>query len=103
MIPLQKHEQFEELYTSTKEPILVYFTADWCGACKHIDWEFILSEFPDLPVYKCNIDENKYTPGFCQVRSIPSFMIVHPGKRVTGPFQTSATAKAASWIYSNLK
>lgn len=103
MIPLTSQEMFEELYSlDLKSPILVYFTADWCGACKRIDWEFIEDEFKNLPIYRCDIDENKYTPGFCGVRSIPNFMMVYPQKQLAGPFQSSDTAKIASWIHTNL-
>ena len=104
VIPLQTHEQFEEMYTgnSNGKPVLIYFTADWCGACKRVDWDFILEEFPDLPVYKCDVDANKYTPGFCGVRSIPSFVMIKGAKQVEGPIQTNETAKIASWIHQNL-
>ena len=106
VIPLQTHEIFESLYTrevaQAAKPSLIYFTADWCGACKRIDWDFILEEFPDLPVYKCDVDVNKYTPGFCQVRSIPSFVIIKGPKQVVGPMQASDTAKVASWIHTTL-
>jgi thioredoxin-like negative regulator of GroEL len=101
MQPLTDHKQFEELYENNTlgAPVLVYFTADWCGACKRIDWEFIEEEFPNLKIYRCDIDENKYTPGFCQIRSIPNFIMVNPGhKNISGPYQNSETAKIASWI-----
>lgn len=108
VIPLQTHEQFEAMYNPTAEqtpltqPVLVYFTADWCGACKRVDWEFLLEEFPDLPVYRCDVDANKYTPGFCGVRSIPSFVMIKGTKQVEGPIQTSETAKIATWIHQGL-
>ena len=52
MIPLQTQEEFEKLYkeTALKAPILIYFTASWCGACKRLDWEFLKEEFPDLTI-----------------------------------------------------
>lgn len=110
MIPLRTQEQFEAMYSPAagqpqlETPVLLYFTADWCGACKRVDWGFLLEEFPDLPVYRCDVDENKYTPGFCGVRSIPSFVMVGPGaKRVTPLFQSSETAKIAAWIATNLR
>jgi len=105
-IPLTTHDIFEKLYenNSLTAPVLIYFTADWCGACKRIDWGFLEEEFPSLPVYRCDVDVNKYTPGFCQVRSIPNFIIMHPGnKNMTGPFQASDTAKIATWIQTSLR
>jgi len=105
MIPLPTQEVFETLYNEKSiltSSALVYFTAPWCGACKRIKWDFLLEEFPNLTIYKCDIDENKYTPGYCQVRSIPSFAIIHPGRKLTGPIQSSDTAKVAAWINTTL-
>jgi len=103
MIPLQTQEQFEAMYTkdTLEAPILIYFTADWCGACKRLDWEFLNEEFPELPVYKCDIDKNKYTAGYCGVRSIPGFILMTPDKKLEN-LQSSETAKVATWINKNL-
>ena len=106
MIPLDSHEEFEKLYENNNltTPVLIYFTAGWCGACKRVDWGFIEEEFSSLPIYKCDIDKNKYTPGFCQVRTIPNFIMVRPGhKQLEGPFQSSDTAKIATWIQTQLR
>ena len=102
---LPSHEAFEALYKPAKpltEPVLLYFTASWCGACKKIDWGFLLEEFPTLKILKCDIDQNKYTPGFCGVRAIPSFLWIPKEGGVRGPLQSSDTAKVATWIQSNL-
>lgn len=103
MIPLQSQEQFETLYKKDKlaSSILVYFTAEWCGACKRLDWEFLKEEFPDLLVYKCDIDVNKYTAGFCGVKSIPSFLLMDPEKKLES-LQSSDTAKVAAWINKHM-
>jgi thioredoxin 1 len=104
LIPLPNHEMFEAMYADTKEATLIYFTADWCGACKRVDWEFLLEEFPELKIYRCDVDANKYTPGFCGVRSIPSFVMLLPGsKQATPVFQSSDTAKIATWIMTSLR
>ena len=103
MTPLLTQEQFETLYKTAvlKRPIMIYFTASWCGPCQRLDWEFLQEEFPDLPVYKCDIDENKYTPGYCGIKSIPNFIMMNPAKELT-QFQSSDTAKIASWIQRTL-
>ena len=102
MIPLQTQEQFETMFKGELAgPVLLYFTAGWCSACKRLDWEFLNEEFPQLPVYKCDIDENKYTPGYCGVRSIPAFLLMNPDKKLDN-LQSSDTAKVAAWINKNL-
>ena len=103
MIPLRTQEEFEHLYKEEKlkAPILIYFTATWCGACKKLDWPFIQEEFPELTIYKCDIDENKYTPGFCQVKSIPHILIMTPSKKIEN-LVSSDTAKVAAWIKKQL-
>ena len=104
MIPLQTQEQFEAMYAKVESPILVYFTANWCGACKRLDMEFIHEEFPDLPIYKSDIDENKYTPGFCGVKSIPNFVLLKAGTPAkVENLQSSNTAAVATWINKNLQ
>ncbi len=103
MIPLPNQELFERLWNPEQpvlegHPIIIYFTAPWCGACKKLDMSFILEEFHDVSFYKCDIDENKYTPGFCGVRSIPNFVALTGPRKVEGPFQSSDTARVAAWI-----
>jgi len=104
MIPLQSQAQFETLYKTTilKDPILIYFTAEWCGACKRLDWSFITEEFPTLTIYKCDVDENKYTAGYCGVKAMPSVIMMMPSKELRH-LQSSDTAKLASWIKINLQ
>ena len=91
---------------------IIYFTAKWCTACKKLDLPRIIaaaSAFPEgaaaaavataTPAtwYKCDADENTYTPGFCGVRSLPSFMIIRGGTAI-GPYGSSNTEKVIQWL-----
>jgi len=106
MIPLQTQEQFEKLLKPVDEKgklapeaVIVYFTAAWCGACKRIDFDSLLSSTPKTLVwYKCDVDENKYTLGYCGLSKIPSFALIKDGK-FFGKFSSSDTLT----IFDNLK
>jgi thioredoxin-like negative regulator of GroEL len=96
MIPLQTQGQFEDLLkpigTNGKpaaRAVVVYFTASWCGACKLIDFDKLIKTVP-IPIvwYKCDIDENKYTLGYCGLSKIPSFVLIKDGKFL-GKFTSS--------------
>ena len=114
MIPLPTQEEFEALYTSDLTgPQLIYFTAAWCGPCRGIDKALIESSCTNVRMYICDVNVNGYTPGFCGVRSIPSFLVLKPnseadskskskGKNIiVGPYQNSKTADVITWIQAN--
>jgi thiol-disulfide isomerase/thioredoxin len=142
ILPLENHELFEQLYSPNinseqkppSYPILINFTASWCGPCQKIDWGFLQEEFgrtcsstepPEdstsplagaqsrvkslefstkfATIYKCDVDKNKYTPGYCGVKSIPSWFIIKGPKKIEGPVQISDTAKVATWIFNSLR
>ena len=106
MIPLQNQIQFESLLKPVQDngqpaekAVVVYFTAPWCGACKRIDFINLLASTPKHIVwYKCDIDENEFTLGYCGLSKIPSFVVIKDGK-VVGSFTTSKTLE----IFDNLQ
>ena len=80
---VQKTE-FDQLLTST-EPVVVDFTATWCGPCK------VISPFIDqlaeayegrAKVVKLDVDENKDNAKKYGIRSIPAVLIFKGGKVV---------------------
>ena len=103
LTPLQTQEQFEILIgrVTTKEPVpsfcVVYFTAKWCGACKRLDLNKIISAAPNAFWLKCDIDENDYTAGFCGIRSIPTFLVIKD-KSVVGTLGSSNTESVVEWL-----
>ena len=96
MIPLQTQEQFENLLKPVQDngalaedAVVVYFTASWCGACKRLDFESLLSSTPkNIVWYKCDVDENNYTLGYCGLSKLPSFAVIKNGK-FAGKFSSS--------------
>lgn len=81
---------------------VIYFTANWCSACRRLDLPALEAAFPAVDWLKCDVDANQYSPGFCGVRSIPTFMLILRGKAV-GPFTSSETGKVAGWLHAQLE
>lgn len=103
MIPLQNQEHFEQLIgrVESETPVpsfcIVYFTAKWCGACKRLDLFAIESSVPGATWYKCDIDINDYTAGYCGIRSIPTFLVIQ-NKKIMGQLGDSRTDEIIQWL-----
>lgn len=110
MAPLPDQEYFEALIGKRSDDrlvkrgaarfVVIYFTAKWCGACKRLDLTKICSGFPGIVFYKCDIDENDYTAGYCGINSIPTFLYIQDGK-ILGTLGSSDTQKVGDWIYDH--
>ncbi len=85
------------------EPIsIIRFKAEWCGPCKRIDTNLLLSLSDRIKWYECDLDENDYTPGYCGVKSIPAFLAIVNGK-CQPLLQSSDTMKVAEWMKGGFK
>lgn len=82
-------EDLDEALTSDK-PVLVDFTAAWCGPCQQMKPVFaqICEEMVDqLDVYALDIDENQAGAQRFDIRGVPTFIVFEEGEellRVTG-------------------
>lgn len=78
--------------------VIVYFTANWCGACKRIDWSKIQPEkHIGITWLLCDVDKNDYTPGYCGVKSIPAFQALIYGRHEP-LFQSNSADDILSWL-----
>jgi thioredoxin-like negative regulator of GroEL len=101
---LISHIEFEQLIgvqdpdPGVKLPFftVIYFTAGWCGACRALDLAAIEAAVPGANWLKCDIDQNDYTPGYCGVRSIPTFIVVC-NKKVVDTLSSNNTQKVIEW------
>jgi len=68
-----------------KVPVLVDFTADWCGPCKSMApvLKQLKLELKDtISIIKINVDKNQSLAAKYQVQGFPTFIIFKQGKQV---------------------
>ena len=96
---LDTQERFEELwFSTTPQRWIVYFTAAWCKPCQALDLTAIAgAAYGHIPIYKCDETVNKYTSGYCGVRSFPTFILFEPN-RIVQSLQSNVTDVVINWI-----
>ena len=106
---LMNQEEFEQLLGRQPVPegtvvpyfSVIYFTASWCGACRKLNIPALEAALPEVNWLKCDVDQNNYTPGYCGVRSIPTFLIV-ANKQVVDTYTSSDNVKVEAWIRQHM-
>jgi thioredoxin 1 len=96
-----KKETFGDIIRGEK-PVLVDFTAEWCGPCKMM--KPVLKELHDslgdkLRILKIDIDRNPAVASNFQVQSVPTLILFQNGKilwRQSGVMQTAQLQKIIS-------
>ena len=88
-----------EIIAETPRFSVVYFTANWCGACRSLDIPNIESKTSGVNWLKCDIDQNDYTAGYCGIRSIPTFLAIK-NKKIVGTMQSNNSDEVVNWVNS---
>jgi thioredoxin-like negative regulator of GroEL len=65
---------------TTKIPILLIFSADWCDACRNLKNN--IADIQNVIVYVCDIDNNKDLMKNFKVRSIPDSILLDSELRI---------------------
>jgi thioredoxin 1 len=78
-------QNFQTEVVNSTEPVLIDFTATWCGPCKQIApfIDQIAGEFNGrLKVAKLDIDQSPNTPATLGIRGVPTIIVFKGGKEV---------------------
>ena len=75
---------------------IVWFSAEWCGPCKRIPIQELMDTFP-ANWLKCDVDQNNYSPGYCNIKTIPSFLVIYK-KQILGTKSGSNIEELKEWF-----
>ena len=78
------NSSFENIIKSEK-PVLIDFSADWCGPCKML--APILKQVKDslgerISIIKIDVDKNQELASKYQVRGVPTMILFQNGKQL---------------------
>lgn len=76
---------FEEVVLKAEGPVLVKFTADWCGPCRQLEpiLQELSAEIGDkIDFRSLDVDENVVTASSYRVSGIPTIKVFKGGEEV---------------------
>lgn len=98
-------DDFDEVVTAAKVPVLVDLWAPWCAPCRQISplLEKLATERAgQLKLVKVNVDDNPFTQSRFGVQAIPTLLLFRGGKQVSSQRGAVPMASLRSWIDSQL-
>lgn len=86
-VPEISEQDFEREVLRSELPVLIDFTATWCGPCKTVapEVEAVARELEGkAKVVKIDIDKSKRIAQMLRIQAVPTFMVFHRGRPVAG-------------------
>ena len=98
-------DDFQAEVLASNQPVLVDFTAVWCGPCKMIApvLEEIAGEYKGkVKIAKLNIDDNPGIPPSYGIRGIPTLMLFKNGEVEATKVGAVSKSQLTAFIDSNI-
>jgi thioredoxin 1 len=92
-------QNFQREVLESAEPVLIDFTATWCGPCKSIApfIDQLASEYQGkVKVAKLDIDDSPNTPATLGIRGVPTLIVFKGGREVARQVGAAPKAKIES-------
>jgi len=86
-LPVVTERTFEQEVLQSELPVLLEFSAEWCGPCKQMapDLQALARELEGkAKVVMLDIDKSPNIPRQMGVQSVPTFVVFHGGRPVGG-------------------
>ncbi len=96
---LDNEENFEE--EVDKDLVLLYFYADWCGACQTM--QKVIENVTQCDVLKINVDDFHMVAKEYEVMSIPTMYLLKKGEAVARKVGALSKTELLDWISSYQK
>ncbi len=99
-------QSFEADVLQSKLPVLVDYSAEWCGPCKMVGpiVEASAQQYAgQLTVAKIDIDASPRTPSRYNVRGIPTLMLFRDGQPVATHVGSLSKSQLEAFIDKNLQ
>jgi thioredoxin len=98
-------ETLQRLIDESQSPLLIHFTADWCGPCRgmapHLE-AFAQARAAELPVLKLDIDEHPEVARRFMVRAVPTLMLLREGRVLGVHAGALSAAQLSRFVDANL-
>jgi len=101
MIPYTSPEDFRAVIASAETPVLVQFSADWCGPCRAIAPmmnQLAAAYTGRVQILKIDLDECKDVAEENQVTSIPTLILFKSGVAVERFKQTRTLSRLSDFL-----
>lgn len=88
-------------------PILIKYTAHWCGPCRVMTFEKVMEGLKDMGItfVEIDVDEHSQAVDYFSVRSIPAFVLLVPSgskRKHIGPTVFSSIEQLKTWVKTKL-